>query len=154
MLTPELMLSGYAQGIFPMAEGRHSDDLHWVDPRQRGVLPLDGFHISRSLARAIRRGDYSVRVDTAFGKVVRHCAAREETWINDPLIALYEALHASGHAHSLEVLAGWRPRGRGFRRDARRGVLWREHVFPTFERLEDRACLSCGPVAGRRLCAI
>ncbi len=103
MLTPGQMLSGYAEGIFPMAESRDSDDLHWVDPRLRGIVPLDGFHISRSLARAIRRDDYSIRHDTAFTDVVRNCAARSETWINAPLFKLYGALHARGHAHSLEV---------------------------------------------------
>ena len=105
MLTPELMLSGYAQGIFPMAEGRDSDELHWVDPRLRGIMPLDGFHISRSLRRAILREDYEVRADTAFSATVRACADREETWINAPLFRLYDALHAMGYAHSLEV---WR----------------------------------------------
>lgn len=103
MLTPEAMLSGYAQGIFPMAGGRDEAELHWVDPRQRGVFPLQGFHISRSLAREIRRGNYTIRTNTAFSEVVRLCAARPETWINAPLAALYDRLHAMGHAHSLEV---------------------------------------------------
>jgi leucyl/phenylalanyl-tRNA--protein transferase len=89
VLTPEAMLSGYAQGIFPMAGGRDEAELHWVDPRQRGVFPLQGFHISRSLAREIRRGNYTIRTNT--------------TWINAPLAALYDRLHAMGHAHSLEV---------------------------------------------------
>ncbi len=103
MLTPEQMLAGYARGIFPMAESRDRDDLHWVDPRLRGIMPLDGFHMSRSLARAIRRGDYAIRTDSAFPEVVQFCAARDETWINAPLLALYDALHARGHARSLEV---------------------------------------------------
>lgn len=98
-----MMLSGYAQGIFPMAEGRDEAELHWVDPRRRGVFPLDGFHISRSLAREIRRGNYTIRTDRAFSEVVRLCAARPETWINAPLVTLYDRLHAMGHAHSLEV---------------------------------------------------
>lgn len=105
MLTAEAMLSGYARGIFPMAEGRDEAELHWVDPRQRGIIPLDGFHISRSLARDIRRGNYTIRTNSAFAEVVRLCAARPETWINAPLAALYGRLHAIGHAHSLEV---WR----------------------------------------------
>ena len=103
MLTPELLLSAYAQGIFPMAEGRDDPVLHWVDPRRRGIFPLDSFHISRSLARAIRRGNYTVRTNSAFRDVVRRCAARDETWINAPLHELYAALHAMGHAQSLEV---------------------------------------------------
>lgn len=103
MLTPEAMLSGYAQGIFPMAEARDDEELHWVDPRRRGIFPLENFHISRSLAREIRRGNYTIRTDTAFSEVVRLCAARPETWINATLVALYDRLHATGHAHSIEV---------------------------------------------------
>lgn len=103
MLTPEGMLAGYARGIFPMAESRDDPRLHWVDPRRRGIFPLGNFHISRSLARAIRRGNYTIRTNSAFAQVVRLCAARDETWINAPLLALYERLHALGHAHSLEV---------------------------------------------------
>ena len=103
MLTPEVMLAGYAQGIFPMAKSRDDPELHWVDPRRRGIFPLDGFHISRSLARAIRRDDYVIRANTAFNDVVQLCAARSETWINAPLVDLYDHLHRAGHAHSLEV---------------------------------------------------
>lgn len=103
MLTADVMLAGYAQGIFPMAESRDTRELHWVDPRRRGVFPLDNFHISRSLARSIRRANYIIRTDLAFAETVRLCAARPETWINAPLRALYDALFAKGHAHSLEV---------------------------------------------------
>jgi leucyl/phenylalanyl-tRNA---protein transferase len=92
-------------GIFPMAESRDDPDVHWVDPRLRGVMPLDGFHISRKLAQMIRRGGYQARVDTAFAEVVTACAARDETWINDTIFGLYLDLHRSGHAHSQEI---WR----------------------------------------------
>ena len=102
-LTPDLLLTAYATGIFPMAESRSDPEVFWVDPRQRGIFPLDGFHISRSLARRIRRGGYRVTTDTAFAAVIQGCAEREETWINDTIFDLYEALHRSGHAHSLEV---------------------------------------------------
>ena len=103
MLTPEIMLSAYAQGIFPMAESRDAGDLHWVDPRSRGVFPLSDFHISRSLARRIRQGAYRIRTNSDFSGVVRACAERPETWINDQLFGLYDALHQMGHAQSLEV---------------------------------------------------
>jgi len=103
VLTPDVMLAGYAQGIFPMAESRENSELHWVDPRRRGIFPLDKFHISRSLSRAIRRENYTIRIDSAFSETVGHCAARPETWINAPLLALYDDLFAMGHAHSLEV---------------------------------------------------
>lgn len=104
-ITPELLLHAYAMGIFPMADGRDDPTIHWVDPRRRGIFPLEGFHISRSLARRMRRGGYEVRADTAFAEVVTACAAREETWINGPIFDLYAALHRQGHAHSLEI---WR----------------------------------------------
>ncbi len=102
-LTPETLLRAYAMGIFPMAESRDAAEIHWVDPRKRGVFPLGGFRMSRSLARAIARGDYAVTVDTDFAGVVAGCADRAETWINDEIFALYRALHAAGYAHSLEV---------------------------------------------------
>ena len=102
-LTPDHLLNGYAQGIFPMAEGRDDPVVHWVDPRHRGIIPLDGFHISRSLARRLRRWPHLVTVNTAFHAVMLACAARPETWINATILDLYAALHARGQAHSLEV---------------------------------------------------
>lgn len=102
-LTPEHLLRAYAAGIFPMAERRDDPAIHWVDPRRRGVFPLDGFRIARSLARAIRRDDYRVTTDTDFAGVVAACAERPETWINAPIAALYADLHRAGHAHALEV---------------------------------------------------
>lgn len=111
MLTADQMLAGYAQGIFPMAESRRDPALHWVDPRRRGIFPLDGFHVSRSLARRIRHGGFDVRIDSAFTDVVAACAARPETWINPTLERLYEALFQQGHAHSLEIWSGGRLTG-------------------------------------------
>ncbi|MGB3177116.1 MAG: leucyl/phenylalanyl-tRNA--protein transferase [Albidovulum sp.] len=103
MLTPKIMLSAYAQGIFPMAESREDADLHWVDPRLRGIFPLDNFYISKSLKRSIRLNNYTIRTNTHFSDVVSACAARPETWINTTLCQLYAALHKSGHAHAIEV---------------------------------------------------
>lgn len=102
-LTPELLLHGYSIGIFPMAEHRHDPEIFWVDPKRRGVMPLDRFHISRSLARRIRRVEWRIAVDEDFAGVVDGCADRAETWINDEIRALYLQLHALGRAHSLEV---------------------------------------------------
>jgi leucyl/phenylalanyl-tRNA---protein transferase len=104
-ITAELLLRGYVMGIFPMAEGRDSDAVHWVDPRRRGVFPLDEFRISRSLFRALGRGDYRVTVNTDFRGVVRGCADRAETWINADIEAVYLDLHRAGFAHALEVRA-------------------------------------------------
>ena len=105
-LTPELLLHGYAIGIFPMAEGRDDPEIFWVDPRLRGVMPLDGFHLSRSLSKAMRKSSFQVRINTDFSGVVAACADRSETWINSEITDLYTALHRSEHAHSLELWEG------------------------------------------------
>ena len=105
-LTPEMLLSAYAGGIFPMAEHRGDEELFWVDPRQRGVIPLDGFHISRSLAKTLRSGRYRVTYDVDFAGVLSGCADRDETWINDMLVTLYTQLHRARMARSVEVWSG------------------------------------------------
>ncbi len=105
-ITPDILLRAYAAGIFPMAEGRDDPEIHWVDPRRRGIMPLDGFHASRTLRRRILRCGWDVRVDTDFAGVLAGCADRPETWINGPIFALYRALHHAGHAHSLELWEG------------------------------------------------
>lgn len=105
-ITPDLLLRAYSVGIFPMSEGRKDPGVFWVDPQMRGIIPLNGFHISRSLARAIRAEQYEVRVNADFAGTVAGCAAREETWINDQIFDLYEQLHAAGFAHSVEVWDG------------------------------------------------
>jgi leucyl/phenylalanyl-tRNA--protein transferase len=105
-LTPDLLLRAYADGLFPMAERRGDPALYWVSPEQRGIIPLDHFHIPRRLARTVRSGRFTVTADKAFADVMRACAApargREESWINDEILRLYIALHAGGHAHSVE----------------------------------------------------
>jgi leucyl/phenylalanyl-tRNA---protein transferase len=104
-LTPDILLRAYATGIFPMSDGRDDPQIHWIDPRLRGILPLDGLHISRSLAKRIRSGRFQVSIDTDFSAVVAACAAREETWISRRIQALYHELHQLGFAHSIEVRA-------------------------------------------------
>jgi leucyl/phenylalanyl-tRNA--protein transferase len=105
-LNPRLLLSAYAAGIFPMAEDRDSDIIHWIEPRERGVLPLEGFHVPRRLRRRFRQKPFSVTVDTDFDSIIRACAEqaadRPRTWLNDDLIALYGELHRLGYAHSVE----------------------------------------------------
>lgn len=105
-LTPDLLLRAYAAGVFPMAESRDDPEVFWVEPQHRGIIPLDGFHISRSLRREILRGNYTIRTDSDFVGVLRGCADREETWINDAIFDLCLALHEAGVAHSLEVWDG------------------------------------------------
>ena len=99
----DLLLHAYRSGIFPMAERRDDPEIFWVDPRRRGVIPLDGFRMSRSLARRLRRDDYRITLNADFAGVLDGCADRGETWINAEIRRLYSELHARGHAHSLEV---------------------------------------------------
>lgn len=105
-LTPELLLHAYASGIFPMSEDANDPEVFWVEPKLRGILPLDGFHLSRSLARTIRRAPFRVSLNEDFSGVVQGCAERETTWINAPIRAGYRQLHDLGHAHSLELWEG------------------------------------------------
>jgi leucyl/phenylalanyl-tRNA--protein transferase len=108
-ITPELMLRAYSIGLFPMAETRDSDRIYWLDPEQRGILPLDGFHLPRRLLRTLLSGPYRVTVDTAFPAIIAGCAEqrpeREQTWINEEIERLFTELARTGHAHSVET---WR----------------------------------------------
>jgi leucyl/phenylalanyl-tRNA--protein transferase len=101
-IDPDLLLRAYSIGVFPMSDSRDADEVFWVEPRRRAILPLDSFRLSRSLRKTIRSGEYRVTSDTAFEEVVRRCAGREETWINADIEESYRALHARGHAHSIE----------------------------------------------------
>lgn len=109
VLTPHRLLRCYATGRFPMADGRHDPVIYLVDPERRGILPLDRFHVPRSLRRTIRRGGFELAVDRDFRAVIEACAeatpARPTTWLNDELIELYVELARLGHAHSVEVRA-------------------------------------------------
>jgi len=111
-LDPRLLLQGYAAGIFPMADSRQADEIFWVEPRQRAILPLDRFHCARSLARRLRSGRFIVTRDQAFDAVVQACADRSETWINASIEQATRHLHAAGHAHSVEC---WQDTGDGGR---------------------------------------
>lgn len=108
VLDPDLLLRAYAAGIFPMADGRDADELYWVEPKKRGVLPLDGFHLPRSLAKLLRQERFELTADRAFDDVMRACAApgpgrgRDESWINGAILDGYSRLHRLGFAHSLE----------------------------------------------------
>jgi leucyl/phenylalanyl-tRNA--protein transferase len=105
-MTPEILLRAYAEGLFPMAERRGDPTLYWVSPDKRGILPLDNLHVPRRLARTLRSGRFTLTADAAFRDVMEACAApgpgRPETWINGEILRLYTALHAGGHAHSIE----------------------------------------------------
>jgi len=107
-ITPELLLSAYMQGIFPMAESADSDDVFWVDPDERGIFPLDQFHVPKKLAKKIKSEPFKVRINTAFQEVMLKCAEptdnvdRQNTWINKTILTRYNELHEMGYAHSVE----------------------------------------------------
>ena len=109
-ITPDLLLQAYRIGVFPMGERRDDPKLFWLDPRQRAVLPLDGFHLPRRLARTVRSEAFAVSADSDFDAVVRACAeprpGHPESWINEPIVALYSELFTRGHAHSIECRIG------------------------------------------------
>jgi leucyl/phenylalanyl-tRNA--protein transferase len=109
-ITPELLLRAYACGIFPMAESVDDPTLFWVEPKLRGVIPLESFRVPSRLARTVRSDSFAVTVDTAFNAVIDGCAApqpgRDNTWINRRIRELYIALHELGHCHSIEVWQG------------------------------------------------
>ena len=103
-LTPSMVLYGYEQGIFPMADP-HDGAVYWYRPHRRGVIPLEGFHVPKNLRKLVRRRVFNVVTDRAFEQVMRACADRESTWISDELIDIYTVLHRMGYAHSVEC---WR----------------------------------------------
>jgi len=104
-LTPELLLRAYCSGVFPMAESADTDEVFWVDPEARGIIPLNGLHVSKSLRKRLLSGGYNFTADACFERVLDACADREETWINASIKTQYTELHRLGFAHSIEV---WR----------------------------------------------
>lgn len=101
-LTPELLLSAYRRGYFPMADGR-TGPIAWYSPDPRAIIPLDSFHVPRSLRRMVTRGDFEIRTDTAFRDVIVACGEREETWISPEIVEAYVALSLLGYGHSVEA---------------------------------------------------
>lgn len=110
-VTPEILLRAYAAGIFPMAESADDPTLHWIEPKLRGIIPLDGFHVSGKLARLVKQQRYRVVADHDFAAVIAACAAPRkseggETWINAHIRRLYGALFEQGFCHTIEVYDG------------------------------------------------
>lgn len=109
-ITPEIVLRAYAAGIFPMAESADDPGLYWVEPRERGVIPLDGFRIGKRLARTVRSDIFQIRFDHDFDGVINGCAApapdRDKTWINKRIRELYGELFDLGYCHTVEVYHG------------------------------------------------
>ena len=105
-LEPDLLLRAYSVGVFPMADSRHDASVYWVEPKRRAILPLDGFQLSRSLAKTIRNDRFRVTRDADFAGVMEGCADRAETWISHGIEASYLELYRRGHAHSVECWLG------------------------------------------------
>ena len=109
-VTPELIVRAYRAGIFPMAEDAEDEDLFWVSPEMRGIMPLDGFHASKSLRKAMRKSGWTVKVDSDWHGIIEGCATvgedRDNTWINQTIRAVYGALFERGVAHTVEVWDG------------------------------------------------
>jgi leucyl/phenylalanyl-tRNA---protein transferase len=107
IITPDILLQAYRCGIFPMAESASAKQLHWYEPKQRGIIPLDGFHVPRKLAKVVRSQRFEVSADRDFQGVIDACAApspgRENTWINATIRELYGQLFEMGHCHTVEV---------------------------------------------------
>jgi leucyl/phenylalanyl-tRNA--protein transferase len=114
-LDPELVLRAYAMGVFPMADDREADSVYWVEPKLRGIMPLNGFHLSRSLKKTILADRFRVTVDTAFPQILQLCAEsaadRPDTWISGPIERVFTTLHHRGFAHSIECWDGDRLAG-------------------------------------------
>jgi leucyl/phenylalanyl-tRNA--protein transferase len=110
VIPSELLLLAYRSGIFPMSDGRDDPEIFWVEPKRRAILPLDGFHLSHSLAKTIRQDRFRVTCNAAFARVIAECAAprpgHPESWISNRIMASYRALHAVGYAHSIECWQG------------------------------------------------
>lgn len=133
-ITPDILLNAYASGYFPMADHRGDQDLFWVDPDLRGILPLDGFHLPRSLKKRVRQAPYRVTLDSQFSGVMQACAAsqknRTQTWISTRIERLYCALHRLGFAHSIECWKGDELVG-GLYGVSLRGAFFGESMFHT-----------------------
>ena len=103
MISPEELLTGYANGIFPMAETRDDPDAKWYTARRRGIIPLGDFRVSSNVQRIVRNHHYHIKFDYAFRRVMEACADRESTWISGEIIDSYCRLHELGYAHSVSV---------------------------------------------------
>lgn len=108
MISPEKLLNGYATGIFPMADSHHDPKAKWYTSRQRGIIPLDRFHVSSNVQRIVRNHHYHIKFDYDYREVMEACAERKSTWISEEIIDSFCALHDLGHAHSVSVYdKGW-----------------------------------------------
>jgi leucyl/phenylalanyl-tRNA--protein transferase len=133
-ITPQVLLKAYTCGIFPMAESADDPALYWIEPQQRGILPLDDLHVPKRLARTVRQGAFEVRIDSSFEAVIDGCAAsragRRTTWINRKIRGLYRDLFDAGYCHTVEAWAGGELVG-GLYGVALNGAFFGESMFST-----------------------
>jgi len=133
-ITPQVLLKAYTCGIFPMAESADDPALYWIEPQHRGILPLDGVHVPRRLARTLRSSPFAIRTDTDIEGVIEGCAAsrpgRRSTWINERIRGLYRDLYDLGHCHTVEVWDKDRLVG-GLYGVALNGAFFGESMFST-----------------------
>ncbi len=128
-LTAEVLLAAYANGYFPMAKSREDPELYWFTPEDRGILPLEGFHLSQSLKKLLKKQPFKVSLNLDFAEVIHGCAtAREDSWINPQIERLYTELHQLGHAHSVECWKDNRLVG-GLYGVSLRGAFFGESMF-------------------------
>lgn len=129
-ITPAILLQAYIAGVFPMADSADAHDIFWVDPTDRGIIPLDDLRISKSLRKRINSGVYTCSFNQSFDAVLANCADRDPTWINPAIAALYNKLHKQGHAHSVEIWADGALVG-GLYGIAIQGAFFGESMFST-----------------------
>lgn len=132
-ITPSMLITAYANGYFPMAPSADSADIHWFYPESRGILPLDDFHVPRSLTKFLKRKPFTYTTNRCFDEVIRACTQRKgDTWINQPIMDLYSALHRQGSVHSVECWQGDMLAG-GLYGVALGGVFFGESMFTRSE---------------------
>lgn len=154
-ITPDILLRAYSIGLFPMAESADDPEIFWVEPELRGVLPFDHFHVSKSLAKTVRKKPFEIRFDHAFDQVIAACAeetsGRPSTWINRTIRSLYSTLFDMGHAHTVEAWEGNELVGGLYGVSLGSAFFGEKHVLAPNGCLEDLPRSSGRPAAGKGL---
>ncbi len=142
IISPEILLQAYSQGIFPMADSKEDKSVDWYSASQRGIIPIEGFHASKNLRRLIRQHHFEVKVNSQFRAVVKACADRNSTWINDLIINSYDVLHQAGHAHSVEIYKDGELAG-GLYGVSLQGAFFGESMFQRKKEMDKVALYYC-----------
>lgn len=142
IIPPEILLEGYAQGLFPMARSRNDSRIGWYTAPRRGIIPLDKFHLSRRAHRFIRNTPYRWAINENFRQVMEECAVRENTWISNRIIDSFEVLHRAGHAHSVEIYKDGK-RAAGLYGVTLRSAFFAESMFQREPEMSKAALYHC-----------